>query len=97
MLQILDVRRRGNHGRDLRASFHRLAELQELDPVARFGERLKIGDDFVPIEQFVIDADLVAEVALRSRNRGPGGNQKQKTDGNQFHRGRLHSGNRSGL
>ena len=71
MLQVLDIRRRGDHRRDLRPPFDRLAELQVLDPVARFPERLKIRDDLVPIQQLVIDADLVAEVTLGIRNGGP--------------------------
>ena len=75
---MLAARRDGR--RDLRAAFDGLAELHELDPVARFLERLEIGDDLVPIEQLVIDADLVAEVALRSRNGGECGSEKQQAE-----------------
>ena len=55
-----------------------LPSLHELDAVARFFERLEIGDDFVPIEQLVIDADFVAEVAFGSGHRGEGRNNQEK-------------------
>ncbi len=45
-----------------------------------FGERLKVGDDLVPIEQLVIDADLVPEVAFRRGNSAEPRTQQQKAD-----------------
>ena len=69
-IEIAQSFRRGNRGSDERASFDRRAQLFDADFVAVFFERAKVGDDFVPVEQFAIDADHVPEMTGR---RGDGG------------------------
>src|SRR5882762_1605087 len=69
-IEITQGFRRGNRSGDERPSLDRLAQFLDADFVAGFFERLKVGDDFVPIEQLAIDADLVPEMA---GGRGNGG------------------------
>src|SRR6266404_2668633 len=74
-IEIAQGLRHGNSGGDERPSLDRLAQFFDADFVAGFFERVKIRDDFVPVEQLAIDADLVPEMAGR---RGDGGLQRTR-------------------
>src|SRR5581483_11620858 len=56
-----------------------------------FGQRVEVRDDFVPVEKFAVDADLVAKPGLGSRRggeKGDGPNQR----GEKCARDVLHAG-----
>src|SRR5579862_1566473 len=77
MVEIFDVRGGRDRHSDLWPAFDGLAQFLELDLVARFFKRLEVGNHLAPVEEFVVDADFVAKVALRSRNRGECGRAEQ--------------------
>ena len=80
MLQIFDVGGGRNNRGDLRTAFDGLAKLAELDAVGGFFERLEVGDDFVPIEELVIDSDFMAEVGFGSGDGGEGDRNRENKE-----------------
>ena len=64
MVQVSQRGRRADGGRDKRTAFDGFAELLDTDFVAGSGQSLEVSNDFIPIEQFAIDADRMAEVTL---------------------------------
>ncbi len=71
----------GNGRGDEGSAFGGLAEFIDLDAVARFGEGLEVADDLVPIENGLVVADWVAEVAGGRRDGGRGWNNKPGNSG----------------
>ena len=64
MIQVFERPGRADGGGDERTAFGGFSQLLETDLVAGFGERLEVGNHFVPIQQLAIDADGMAEVAF---------------------------------
>ena len=85
VVEVFDIGRRGNNRGDLRAAFHGLAEFAEFDFIARFFQGLKIRNDFGPIEEFVVDADFVAEVGFGRGHGSEGGGRYGEGDQYAFH------------
>ena len=72
-VQMLQGLRRSDDRGDERPAFGAFAEFLDAYAVAGFGQFLEVGNGLVPIEHGAVGADLMAEVALRCRNRGAHG------------------------
>ncbi len=72
MIELLDVGCGRDYGGDDGAPFGSLAQFEIFDSVAGGREGFEVADDFVPVEEFIIDTHLVAEMAFRGGNRGCG-------------------------
>ena len=78
MIEIAQRFWRSNGGGDERPPLDRLAQLLDADFVAVLFERVKVGDNLVPVEQLAIDADLVPQMTGRLGDGGLQGTGDRK-------------------